>query len=572
MIESVAAINTALPAPMNSTDTQRSHWRPLLFELFIAVSLAVTYFYQVRSFFAYGNPMSFNVFTAGSEKLYRLDQPFMNSASVWNGRMSGLLLTGALTDSSLIANLGDAAQLHRLINIFGLYHACWLLLLFVCIIFALRYSLLINLGIFAGLMYNFSPTSGPYFYPWDMPVMLFFTLAVLLFERRKIWLMAAAICAGAFFKETALICALLIFFYDQWKWTKRVLLFAGIVLVYAIGKKWLLIHLNIAAPRFSPDNALHLRGAFSPLTFIDNLAGDFKALFSPTLNSVIFVNAGTLAAVLILGWQRRFLPYMTVIAAFVGGLFLFSPFPPGITEVRAFMEVLPVSVILLSVLWCEYITQSPKPPAASGAALPMRPTFQILSPIVIAIIVLSTSLATLQYCVLFKELHSADQSQSDLGKYNYNGGKTATLEELSRLFQNGYSDTALKLGINAQLEHHDREAETQYEHAIEMDTNSLYAINNLATLLATDSDAQLRNGDRAVNLARQACELTHYHEPALIYTLAAACAEAGRFTDAVAAADQARTLALQRGESDLVTENEPLVNLYKSGHPFHQQP
>jgi tetratricopeptide (TPR) repeat protein len=177
-----------------------------------------------------------------------------------------------------------------------------------------------------------------------------------------------------------------------------------------------------------------------------------------------------------------------------------------------------------------------------------------------------------QYCVLFEDLQPANQSQSGLGKFVYNGGKTATLEALSQLFQSGYSDTALKLGINAQLEHRDREAETQYERALKMDTNSLYAMNNLATLLATDSDAQLRDGDRAVQLARQACELTQYHEPALIYTLAAAYAEAGRFADAVAAADQARTLALQRGEPDLVTENEPLVNSYKSGHPFHQQP
>jgi hypothetical protein len=29
---------------------------------------------------------------------------------------------------------------------------------------------------------------------------------------------------------------------------------------------------------------------------------------------------------------------------------------------------------------------------------------------------------------------------------------------------------------------------------------------------------------------------------------------------------------LERGEIDLVKENEPLVNLYRAGHPFHQQP
>ena len=554
---------------MNSTETQLARWRPLLFELFVAVSLAVAYFYLVRNFFAYGNPMSFNVFTAGSEKLYQLYQPFMNPG--WNGRISGLLLSGALTDSSLIANSRDAAQLHQLINIFGLYHSCWLLLLFVCVIFALRYSLFINLGIFAGLMYNFSPTAGPYFYPWDLPAMLFFTLAVLFFERRNIWMMAAAICAGAFFKETVLVCALLFFFAGQLKWTRRILLFAALLTIYIVGKKWLLMHLNISAPRFSPGDALHLHGSFSLSTLMHNVAENFGHLFSPTWNSVIFVNAGTLAAVLVLGWQRRFLPYMTLIMAFICGLFLFSPHP-GIGEVRAFVEVLPLSVILLSILWSEHGAALPEAAASHGGLWSVRPTISLLPPIIIAVIFLTTGIATMQYYVIFGDIRLTDQSKSLLGKYIYNGGKAATLDELSRLFQSGYADTALKLGINAQLEHRDAEAEAQYGRAVEMDTNSIYALNNLATLLATDPDAQLRDGNRAVQLARHACELTRYHEPALIYTLAAAYAEAGRFADAIAAADQARALASERGEPELIRQNESLVNLYKSGQPFHQQP
>ncbi len=554
---------------MNSTQTQWARWRPLLFELFVAVSLAVAYFYLVRNFFAYGNPMSFNVFTAGSEKLFRLDQPFMGPQ--WNGRMSGLLLTGALTDSSLVENSGDAAQLHSLINIFGLYHACWLLLLFVCIIFALRYSLFVNLGIFAGLMYNFSPTSGPYFYPWDMPAMFFFTLAILFFERRKIWMMAAAICAGAFFKETALVCALLILFVEQWDWKRKALLFASLVIVYLAGKNWLLSNLQIAAPMFSPGDALHLRGSFSPSAFEGGIFDNLRALFSPTLNSIFFVNAGTLTAVFVLGWQRRFLPYMTVIAAFIGGLFLFAR-APGISEVRDFMEVLPLSLIILGILWIDHLGLHPETASTKPAAWAVRPTFRLLSPIVITVILLTMGIATLQYNVLFQDLQSANQSQSPIGKFVYNGGKTATLKALSQLFGTGYADTSLKLGINAQLEHRDRDAEAQYQDALQMDTNSIYAMNNLATLLATDSDTQLRDGNRAVILARRACDLTQYHEPALIYTLAAAYAEAGRFADAIAAADQARSLALERGETSLVTANEPLVNSYKSGHPFHQQP
>ncbi|MGH7981275.1 MAG: tetratricopeptide repeat protein, partial [Limisphaerales bacterium] len=419
-------------------------------------------------------------------------------------------------------------------------------------------------------MYNFSPTSGPYFYPWDMPAMFFFTLAVLFFERRKIWIMAVAICAGAFFKETALVCALLIFFVEKWKWTRKVLVFAVLIAVYVAVKKLLLSHLELLAPMFSPADALRLRGSFSPSTFEHNVVENLKALFSPTLNSIFFVNAGTLAAVLALGWQRRFLPYMTVIIVFIGGLFLFGP-PPGISEVRDFMEVLPLSILLLSILWAEHFGLMPATVAATGSLWAVRPTFHLLAPIVIAVIVLTTSIASVQYNVLYQDLQPANQSQSPLGKFVYNSGKTATLEALAQLFRNGYADTALKLGINDQLEHRDKDAEAQYRDVLQMDTNSIYAMNNLATLLATDSDPRLRDGGRAVKWARRACELTQYHEPALIYTLAASYAEAGRFADAIAAAEQARALALQRGENRLVGANEPLVNLYKTGHPFHQQ-
>jgi hypothetical protein len=198
-----------------------TRWKPLFFELFVAFSLFAAFFFLIKNYFAYGDPMSANVFMAGSEKLYSLNEPIMGEH--WNARLSGILFTGALMDFSLNENDPDKAEIERLSNIFGLYHAGWLLVLFVCIIFALRNSLFINLGIFAGLMYNFSPISGPYFYPWDMPAMFFFTLAVLFFEQRRMWPLALAICAGAFFKETVMVCALLFLFAEQLKWRKRIL-------------------------------------------------------------------------------------------------------------------------------------------------------------------------------------------------------------------------------------------------------------------------------------------------------------------------------------------------------------
>jgi len=560
------------PGIMNLSDRKsETQWRLLLFELFVAFSLFVAYFFLVRNFFAYGNPMSANVFMAGSEKLYRLDQPIMGEH--WNGRLSGLLMSGALMDYSLNEPGAAQAQIERLANVFGLYHALWLLMLMVVIIFALRYSLFINLGIFAGLMYDFSPTSGPYFFPWDLPAMFFFTLAALLFERRQMWLMAAVICTGAFFKETVMACALLVFFTSDWKWSKRILAFVGMLMVYVLGKKILLKGLQLDVPALAMGDASSLFQVINPVSLLGNFFENLKVLFAPTFNSVIFANAGTVVAILVLGWRKRFLPYMVVILAYLAGLVFLPLKPAGITEVRVFMQILPLSFILLVELWMRYVKpdDAVSAPAKDKSAWAVRETFPLLLPLTIAIVAISTCVAALQYYVLFEDLQPANQAQSPLGKYSYNGGPSTSLDAICQWFQTGYMDAELKLAIASQRDHEDASAIAAYQRVLNVDPDSIYALNNLATLLATDSDARLREGNRAVTAAERTCQLTDYKQAIPIYTLAAAYAEAGRYSDAVAAADKARAIALAQGQSDIVKENEPLVELYKSGHPFHQQ-
>jgi hypothetical protein len=304
-------------APGGVLDVHRNgiNRRFLFIELFVALALSVAYYFLVKNF-AYGNGnnhTNFWVFTSCSFPGFHLQ----DLGDVWKGRLSGLLLSGWLFDFLITDSVFRVEQYESL---FGFYQSLWLFLLFLAVIFALRHSLFINLGIFAGLMYNFSPASGQYFYPWDLPGTLFFTLAVLFFERRQMFLMAAATCAGCFFKETVLVCALLALFAGHWRWGKRVLTFAGIVAVYVLGKKFLLSQLDLPVAAFSMDNATNVAGLFRPGLLIENL----KALFSPTLNHAIFANAGTLAAVLVMGWRRRFLPYMALIVVFLGGQLMYG--------------------------------------------------------------------------------------------------------------------------------------------------------------------------------------------------------------------------------------------------------
>ena len=206
-------------------------WWQLFFELFVAVSLSVAYYYLVKDF-ATGTADNYTnrwVYCSCSNPAFHLQ----DLGDVWKGRLTGLLLSGWLFDFTVHGNQFQCGPYECL---FATYQSVWLFLLFLVVIVALRQSLFINLGIFAGLMYNFTPASGLYFYPWDLPSTLFFTLAILFFERRQMFLMAAAACAGCFFKETVLVCALLPLFAIQWKWDKRLFTGAGIIAVYVLGK------------------------------------------------------------------------------------------------------------------------------------------------------------------------------------------------------------------------------------------------------------------------------------------------------------------------------------------------
>jgi hypothetical protein len=95
-------------------------------------------------------------------------------------------------------------------------------------------------------------------------------------------------------------------------------------------------------------------------------------------------------------------------------------------------------------------------------------------------------------------------------------------------------------------------------------------LNNLAWLLATCPDAHLRDGVQAVKYAERACELTHHGVTVLVGTLAAAYAEAGRYDDAVAAAQKACALATAAGERDLLERNRELLALYRAHQPYHE--
>jgi protein O-mannosyl-transferase len=117
-----------------------------------------------------------------------------------------------------------------------------------------------------------------------------------------------------------------------------------------------------------------------------------------------------------------------------------------------------------------------------------------------------------------------------------------------------------------------REAVEHYRRGLKSFENIPAGLNNLAWILATYPDPQVRNGSEAVTLAEKACSLTDYKEAVLVGTLAAAYAEVGRFTDALATAEKARALAEAVGAEELAANNVKLMELYRAGKPFRDRP
>lgn len=130
----------------------------------------------------------------------------------------------------------------------------------------------------------------------------------------------------------------------------------------------------------------------------------------------------------------------------------------------------------------------------------------------------------------------------------------------------------LKLAETLEAKHKYGAALQHYHLTLERDANCVEALNNAAWLLATAPNPRLRNGKMAMDLARRACELTDYKQTLCIGTLAAACAEAGRYDEAVANAQRAQAMALSSGLIEIATRDRQMLELYQAGKSFHQSP
>lgn len=128
------------------------------------------------------------------------------------------------------------------------------------------------------------------------------------------------------------------------------------------------------------------------------------------------------------------------------------------------------------------------------------------------------------------------------------------------MLRRGRGDAYLNIGEHAK-------AVSDFNKVLELEPDDSHTLNNLAWVLATSPDAEVRDGARAVELAEKACELTEYEQAHIISTLAAGYAEMGNFEKAIEWARRAVEAADEDVRQNVINE----LLSYESGKAWRER-
>jgi tetratricopeptide (TPR) repeat protein len=150
--------------------------------------------------------------------------------------------------------------------------------------------------------------------------------------------------------------------------------------------------------------------------------------------------------------------------------------------------------------------------------------------------------------------------------------EASTHYQLALLLAPNSAQITYKLGLALQGQRKFQAAIAQYQKVLELEPRHALAHNNLAWLLATCPDASLRDGSRAVELARKAEQLAGSSHPEVLDTLAAAYAEAGQFSEAIETAKKALQLVSAQHNSAMADAVRARLKLYEANSPYREKP
>ena len=113
-----------------------------------------------------------------------------------------------------------------------------------------------------------------------------------------------------------------------------------------------------------------------------------------------------------------------------------------------------------------------------------------------------------------------------------------------------------------------KEAVAVWEQSLSFDPDNADAANNIAWVRATASDADMRDGRRALELAQRALRAGG-ENPVVLRTLAAAQAESGQFAEAIATCQRGEELARRNGDSAMIQSLDNCIESFRRGEALH---
>jgi tetratricopeptide (TPR) repeat protein len=293
---------------------------------------------------------------------------------------------------------------------------------------------------------------------------------------------------------------------------------------------------------------------------------------------VSYLPALGVVTVLAASWRWRKQGGRAILAAF--GYFVLLLLP-----VLGFVNISMMRYTLVADQWQYFAIIGPIALLAAGMTLAMQFSGKVrifLQAVCCATLLVTLDIVTWQQCFLYanpKTLWEATLqanpasflAHSSLGGILFRAGRTEeaiahyqkALEIKPDFFDAHYDLATIFLQVGRPSE-----AIAHYQKVLRIMPDYSPACNNLAWILATSPLDAVRNGARAVDFARQANQIARGQDPNVLSTLAAAYAEAGRFTDAITAAQEALRLATARNDTALINDLRLQLGCYQRGSPF----
>jgi tetratricopeptide (TPR) repeat protein len=127
------------------------------------------------------------------------------------------------------------------------------------------------------------------------------------------------------------------------------------------------------------------------------------------------------------------------------------------------------------------------------------------------------------------------------------------------------------LGVSLVMTGRGAEGLAHWRQILRKEPDNIQVLNETAWILATSTNAALRNGREAVAMAERAVQLTSGRAPQILGTLAAAYAEIGEFGKAIETNQRAADVAAQSGNAGLAASLNERLAQFQARTPIRQR-